>query len=106
MYLPKRNRIDGNKKIIFRERYKNYINQGKPNGFWYSCYNSWYNWIIKEGMDSLLHNYIHKINIKSNIITDIWNKDKNKLLVIKNISDFEVFHKRYSKKSKIINSNE
>ena len=43
MYLPKRNRIDGNKKIIFREKYKNYINQGKPNGFWYSCYNSWYN---------------------------------------------------------------
>ena len=106
MNLPKRNRIDGNKKKIFREKYKNYINQGKPNCFWYSCYNSWYNWIIKEGMDSLLHNYIHKINIKSNIITDIWNKDKNKLLVIKNISDFEVFHKRYSKKSKIIHSNE
>ena len=53
-----------------------------------------------------LHNYIHKINIKSNIITDIWNKDKNKLLVIKNISDFEVFHKRYRKKLKIIHSNE
>lgn len=106
MNLPKRNRIDGNKKIIFREKYKNYINQGKPNGFWYSCNNSWYNWIIKEGMDSLLHNYIHKINIKSKIITDIWNKDINKLLVIKNISDFEVFHKRYSKKSKIIHPNE
>lgn len=42
---------------------------------------------------------IYKINIKSNIITDIWNKDKN-------ISDFEVFHKRYSKKLKIIHSNE
>jgi hypothetical protein len=38
-------------------------------------------------MDSLLYDYIHKINIKSNIITDIWNKDKNKLLVIKTITD-------------------
>ena len=57
-------------------------------------------------MDSLLHNYIHKINIKLNIITDIWNKDKNKLLVIKTITDFEMFHKRYRKKLKIISSNE
>ena len=81
MYLPKRNRIDGNKKIIFREKYKNNINQGKPNGFWYSCYNSWYNFVIKEGME--LHNYIHKINIKSNIITDIWNKDKKIYQILK-----------------------
>ena len=96
MKFPKRNKIDKNKKIIFNFEYKyKQPNQGlKPNGFWYSCYDSWYEWCL-QNMPSGLHKYIHKININKNVFTDIKNKDKNKLLVINNIKDFDIFNKKY-----------
>lgn len=46
-------------------------------------------------MFDFLHKYIHKINLNRNMFTDIKNKDKNKLLVINNIKDFDTFDKKY-----------
>lgn len=95
MKLPKRNKIDKIKKHIFNKKYKQSSHGFKPEGFWYSCHDSWYNWIIREDMKDFLHRYIHKININRNILTTIQIKDKNKLLVIKNTKDFDIFNKRY-----------
>lgn len=98
--LPKRNKIDyNNNDIDYTVKYKNSIGF-KPNGYWYSCNNSWYNWIIEEKMLEWLHNYIYKININRNVITDIRNKDKNKLLVIKNIADLDTFNDMYGVQTK------
>lgn len=93
MKLPKRNTISDNKSINLNKKYI----QGKspkPKGIWYSCFNNWYNWIVRE-MPEWMRNYIHKIKINKNILTDITNKDKNKLLVIKNDEDFDAFNKNY-----------
>ena len=91
MIFSKRNKFD--KKIIFNFnfKYKQFI---KPNDFWYSCYNSWYNWCLKE-MPHWLHKYVHKIN--KNVLTNIKNKNenKNKLLVINTIKEFDIFNKKY-----------
>jgi hypothetical protein len=47
-------------------------------------------------MVDLLYKYIHKLNIDRNVLTDIRNKDKNKLL-----EDFDLFNKKYGKDSSI-----
>lgn len=95
MRLPKRNKFDNKKKIIFQHKdYRQPVGSVKPNGFWYSCYNSWYDW-VKFEMPMWLRKYIHKINIKPNKIASIQEKDKDKILVIKNIKDFDIFNKRY-----------
>lgn len=98
MKLPKRNKIDKNKSINFTKKYVNTSQQVKPNGFWYSCYDDWYKWVVKEDITDFLHKYIHKIIINKNVTTNIMNKDKNKLLVIKNIKDFDLFNKIYGTK--------
>tara|TARA_Y100000780_G_C13484995_1_gene340001 strand:+ start:67 stop:618 length:552 start_codon:yes stop_codon:yes gene_type:complete len=106
MKLPRRNKIDKNKKIKFTKKYKQSSNQFKPRGFWYSCHDSWYNWIIEEGMKKILYKYIHKVNINNNVMTSIGKKDKNKLLIIKSIKDFDIFNKKYGteyKKKMIFN---
>ena len=46
----------------------------------------------------MLFEYLHKIEFNRNILTDIKNKDKDKILVIKNKKDFVTFNKRYGKK--------
>lgn len=95
MKFSRRNKIDDCKDIDFTTVY---INDGpniKPNGYWYSCHDSWYNWIIREGMTIWLHKYILKININKNIMTDIRNKDKNKLLIIKTKKDLDIFNTIY-----------
>lgn len=93
MRLPKRNKIDKTKNLKLKiKSYKQ--NTFKPTGFWYSCYSSWYDWVKKE-MPEWLFKYIHKINIKTNIITNIQNKDKDKLLVINNIKDFDILIEEY-----------
>jgi hypothetical protein len=43
MKLPKRNKIDEKKNIEFTRKYTHSSRQIKPNGFWYSCHDSWYN---------------------------------------------------------------
>ena len=95
MKLPKRNKIDKNKiiKLNYEKKYEQ-TKSRKPNGFWYSCHNNWYNWILNE-MPEWLHKYIYKININTNILTNIHNKDKDKLLIINNIKDFDIFNKKY-----------
>ena len=96
MKLPKRNKIDKNKKINFnfKKVYKQSNSDFKPNGFWYSYYNDWYNFIQKEAQQ-FQYKYIHKININSKVLTDIKNKNKDKILVINNLKDFDIFNKRY-----------
>ena len=64
-------------------------------GIFILCYNGWYKWIVEEDIDTAFHKYIHKINIKKNILIDIKHKDKNKILVIKNVKDFDIFEKKY-----------
>lgn len=95
MKLPKRNQMNNKSKLIINFDYKyKQLNDGmKPNGFWYSCYDSWFNWTHTQGM--FIGKYIHKINIKNNAMTNIDNKNKNKLLVIKSIEDFDKFNKKY-----------
>ena len=97
MKLPKRNKIDSTKnlELVYIDGVKYKKKTYKPSGFWYSCYNNWYDWIIKEKIFNFLHKYIYKINLNRNILTDIKNKDKNKLLEIKNIKDFDTFDKKY-----------
>ena len=110
MIFPARNKISNKKKIEITDFKISSIIGLKPSGIWYSCGSSWYDWIKKERMEeSFLHKYIHQIYIKSNSTTDINNKHKNKLLVIKNIKDFDIFNERYKivyyepdKKTKLI----
>lgn len=96
MRLPKRNKIDKKKKINLNFRKVYWQSCGfKPNGFWYSCYNCWYKWTQEEAMFQFQHKYIHKININSKALTNINYKNKNKILVIKNLKDFDTFNKKY-----------
>tara|TARA_Y100000389_G_C17408616_1_gene489536 strand:- start:649 stop:1170 length:522 start_codon:yes stop_codon:yes gene_type:complete len=97
MKFPKRNIITDKKIIKFNRDYKQRICL-KPSGLWYSCYDSWYNWMSEEIPD-MLFKYIHKLNIKNNVLTDIRNKNKNKLLVIKTLKDFDLFTKNYKVKT-------
>ena len=94
--LPKRNKIDKNKKINFNfeNTYNQKVNGFKPSGFWYSCYNDWYDLTQRE--DLFQYKYIHQININSRVLTNIQNKDTDKLLVIHNLKDFDIFNARYA----------
>lgn len=94
MILPKRNKISKSKNINFKTKYKQ-NNIYKPIGFWYSCRNYWYDWVISEDMTHFLHKYIIQVNIKNNITTNIHNKDPNKLLVIRSLKDFDLFTNTY-----------
>jgi hypothetical protein len=103
MRLPKRNKMD-KKKIIKLDLNRKYIQPiigMKPVGFWYSCFNSWLNWTQDEGL--FIKNYIHKINIKRNLLRNIKNKDKDGLLVLNNIKDLILFHKKYKKRYRKMN---
>ena len=98
MKLPKRNIITDRIKFNLNKTYK----QGsdlKPTGLWYSCYSSWYKYLIDNDWKGRLADYIYKLNIKNKTLTDINNKDINKLLVINNEKDFEQFEKKYLKPS-------
>jgi|APSaa5957512535_1039671.scaffolds.fasta_scaffold19968_3 hypothetical protein len=95
MILPKRNHMNNIKNKIFDFDYKyTQPDDGiKPDGVWYSCNDAWYNWTQENGM--LQHKYIHKINIYRNVMTNINNKNKDKILVINNLKDFDLFNKKY-----------
>jgi len=95
MKFPKRNKIDKKSTLTFKKKYIQKLKAYKPIGFWYSCYGAWYKWILMEGMGDFLHKYIHKININPGVLTNIRNKDKNKLLIINNLKDFDTFNDRY-----------
>ena len=90
--LPKRNKMEDKKKIKFDKKRKYQQVSGiKPDGFWYACYDDWYN--FEQRGDS---KYIHQININSGVLTNIQNKNKDKLLVIHNLKDFDIFNSRYA----------
>ena len=111
MRLPKRNKIDKNKKIKFNfgAVYKQSKKSHKPRGFWYSCYNDWYNWTQETELYKYQYKYIHKININNRVLTNIrnknQNKNQNKILVINNVKDFDIFNKRYAHLYKDENNN-
>jgi hypothetical protein len=94
MKLPKRNKISNSKKINLNEKFTNKTAQ-KPSGIWYACSKSWFNWIIKQDIPEWFHKYIHKISLNKGVLTNINNKDPNKLLIIKNTKDFDLFNKAY-----------
>jgi len=93
MYFPKRNKIT-NDKVIKLTKGIRQKKCWKPNGIWYSCGNSWYNF-IKDDETDRLHKYIHTIRLKNNKKTTYQNKDSNKLLIIKDINDFDSFFNEY-----------
>ena len=94
MYFPKRNKITNDKIITLKKGIKQ--KKGwKPNGIWYSCGNMWYNFITENDMTDRLYKYIHVIRLKNNKKTTYQNKDSNKLLLIKNINDFDNFFNEY-----------
>jgi len=106
MRFPKRNKLD-NKKNINLDYTRSYQNfdayRFKPDGIWYSCYGSWYDWIVDQDMvkgNQWLKKYIHKINIKPGVLTDVRSQspsDSDKLLVIKNLKDLKIFNNKYGK---------
>lgn len=96
IHLPKRNIITNNQIIdITILKYKQYEHSLKPNGLWYSLYSSWYNHITNQNMDYKIKDYIHKIELNKNIFTNLQNPDSNKVLLIKNLDDVELFTKKY-----------
>lgn len=101
MELPKRNFISNNKSIDLSLKFKQ-KSDFKPNGLWYSCHSSWYNW-VKENMEDRLAKYIHKLNLNYGTLTNIDNKNPNKILVINNLTDFNKFELEYLKPNKFIN---
>ena len=94
--LPERNIISNQKIIdITNLQYKQYEHSLKPIGLWYSLYSSWFNHIINQDMDYKIKDYIHKIDLNENIFTNLQNPDSNKVLLIKNLDDVELFTKKY-----------
>ena len=104
MDFPKRNKIIDDKVIKLKKGIKQ-KQCWKPNGIWYSCGNSWYNFIKENNMTDRLHKYIHAIRLKNNKKTTYQNKDSNKLLVIKDINDFDRFFNEYKVFSEQLNYN-
>jgi len=95
MLLPKRNKIDEKKEFILYNVLQLKKSSYKPKGFWYSINDEWYNFIKENQMYDFYGNYIHKIIINNNIMTNIHNKNKNKLLVINNKKDLKLFGIEY-----------
>ena len=102
MRFPKRNIITYKTTFDLKKKYKQ-NNGAKPVGIWYSYYGSWYKFIIDNNMNEELHDNIYKINIKKDKLTNINLKDKDKILLINNVKDFDKFTKKYKTKNKLIN---
>lgn len=95
MIFPIRNKIGPIKYYNFYKKYEQQSYSHKPKGLWYSYYDEWYNWIIGEEMKDYLYKYIHKIKLRKHAITNINKTNKNKLLSIRTLKDFNIFDKRY-----------
>ena len=102
--LHKRNKIsnDGNM-ILHNDKYKQ-NNTFKPTGFWYSCKNSRIDWVTTENMGQFLHKYIYKIVLYSKSFTNIHNPDKNKILLIQSLKDFDTFNDKFKYRKNEIES--
>jgi hypothetical protein len=99
MRFTKRNTISRNKNLQIDQTYKQ-KSGFKPNGLWYSYYSSWYKWILENELYVRLYKYIHHIGIANKSLTNIYEQDYNKILVIKNTTDFDIFHNKYKIKMK------
>ena len=108
MEFPERNKISNDKylKTNYIDKKFNQTIDWKPKGLWYSSYDSWYNLILNDiGLTEWLYDYLYKIDINNNNLTTIRDKNKNnknKLLVIRDTKDFNIFCKKYKNKVKII----
>jgi len=91
MILPKRNTIVNRKLKLQNRKYIQQIDW-KPEGFWYSCGNEWYNW-VKIEMPEWLYKYIYRIDVINK--TNINKPNKDKLLILSTIKDFNVFINKY-----------
>ena len=98
MRFTKRNTISRNKNLQIDQTYKQ-KSGFKPNGLWYSYYSSWYKWILENELYHRLYKYIHHIGIANKSLTNIYEQDYNKILVIKNTTDFDIFHNKYKIKN-------
>lgn len=98
MKLPKRNLISDKKTINKNISYEQNPGRFKPNGLWYSCYNAWFDKIMRNNMNNKMQKYIHKLNLKKNSLTTLDKKDKGKILVINKEEDIKKFTKKYRDK--------
>ena len=62
----------------------------KPEGLWYSCGESWKEWIEQEGLGRRL-DYKHRYEIQIN---------KNTMYMIATLEELDAFHKRYKIRGK------
>lgn len=93
MNFPERNKLDNKKIIKLDERKYIHWSGHKPAGFWYSCGDSWYDWVIRNGI--FYAKYMHKITMRENSFASIREKDVNCILLIANNIDFDIFCKTY-----------
>ena len=92
--FPTRNIISSKKIYLENKEYKQSIGF-KPDGLWYACGDSWYNWIKDEKMQSVYPSkYLYKLLLYRGVIND-------KLLVIDTLKKFDSFNKKYGTKNKI-----
>jgi hypothetical protein len=80
------NSIDGNLIISsdkWKERKENELIFGKPIGLWYDYNGDWLKWCLSEEI-GWIRNYLYEVEI-----------DKNKILCISNVEEFERFEKEY-----------
>ena len=64
MEFPERNKISNKSSIedLFEKEYKQKI-CWKPEGLWYSSYDSWYNWIMNVSeIKSWLYKFLYQRN--------------------------------------------
>jgi len=92
MNLPYRNTVKHNKKfnLNLNYQYKQKKFDLKPRGFWYQIKNYLFKWGEFDW-----GNYIYEVKIKTNRLTNFNQKDKNKILVIRDIDDLIKFDKKY-----------
>ena len=94
MRFPKRNIMTNLKNINKSIKYKQYDNQFKPHGLWYSLFGSWYKH-IESNKENPLKKYIHKLSIFNNKLTDLKHPDPDKILVLNNYDDVKRFTIKY-----------
>lgn len=103
MDLPLRSKIDLYEIKLNRNR--KYKQMGlKPNGFWYSMKDSWYNHLCEYyDTDKLYNSYVYEIKLKSlssdrKIFTKcISHPDYNKILLLETIKDIDIFTNIYGR---------